>query len=73
MTLMNSGLRYVVRQLFGWSIASFSNYTIDESTIAASYWTDYQGVFRANTLLSKLPDVNMEEETKEDLPLKPRC
>ena len=49
----------------GSQLQVFSNYTIDESTIAASYWTDYyQGVFRANTLLSKLPDVNMEEETK---------
>jgi hypothetical protein len=50
----------------GAQLQVFSNYTIDESTIAASYWTDYyQGVFRANTLLSKLPDVNMEEETKK--------
>ncbi|QDO95509.1 RagB/SusD family nutrient uptake outer membrane protein [Formosa sediminum] len=44
---------------------AFSNYTISESNVATSYWSDfYQGIFRANTLLTKLPDVDMSEETK---------
>ena len=52
----------------GSQLQVFSNYTISESTIATSYWNDYyQGVFRANTLLSKLPDVDMPEATKERL------
>ena len=49
----------------GSQLQVFSNYTISESTVAESYWDDfYQGIFRANTLLTKLPDVNMSEATK---------
>ncbi|MEP5269915.1 RagB/SusD family nutrient uptake outer membrane protein, partial [Maribacter dokdonensis] len=43
----------------------FSNYTISEATVGTSYWSDfYQGIFRANTLLTKLPDVDMPNTTK---------
>lgn len=46
----------------GAGIQSFSNYSIDASTLPASYWNDfYQGIFRANILIAKLPDVPMEE------------
>lgn len=49
----------------GVQLQAFSNYTISESNIATSYWNDfYQGIFRANTLLSKLPDVDMPDATK---------
>lgn len=49
----------------GTQLQVFSNYTISESNIAASYWNDfYQGIFRANTLLTKLPDVDMSDSTK---------
>jgi len=49
----------------GSQLQAFSNYTISESNIATSYWSDfYQGIFRANTLLLKLPDVDMSETTK---------
>lgn len=44
---------------------SFSNYTISESTVANNYWSDfYEGIFRANTLLTKLPDIEMSETVK---------
>lgn len=46
----------------GAGIQSFSNYSLDASTLPASYWNDfYQGVFRANILIAKLPEVPMEE------------
>ncbi|WPR72647.1 RagB/SusD family nutrient uptake outer membrane protein [Flavobacterium sp. NG2] len=49
----------------GTGIQSFSDYTISPSTIPASYWNDfYQGIFRANILLKKLPNVPMDEATK---------
>lgn len=49
----------------GSQLQVFSNYTISESTIATSYWSDfYQGIFRANTLLTKLPDVDMSDNSK---------
>ncbi|NRD18623.1 RagB/SusD family nutrient uptake outer membrane protein [Winogradskyella eckloniae] len=49
----------------GTQLQAFSNYTISESNIATSYWNDfYQGIFRANTLLLKLPDVDMPNATK---------
>ncbi|MRX63155.1 RagB/SusD family nutrient uptake outer membrane protein [Maribacter luteus] len=49
----------------GSQLQVFSNYTISESTVAESYWDDfYQGIFRANTLLTKLPDVDMDESLK---------
>ncbi|MDA9344210.1 RagB/SusD family nutrient uptake outer membrane protein [Algibacter sp.] len=50
----------------GSQLQVFNDYTISESTIATSYWNDfYQGIFRANTLLNKLPDVDMDEATKK--------
>jgi len=40
----------------GVGLQTFSNYTLSPTTVPASYWGDhYQGVFRANFLLSKLP------------------
>lgn len=49
----------------GSQLQVFSNYTISESTMAESYWDDfYQGIFRANVLLTKLPNVDMDEATK---------
>ncbi|MEO2128979.1 MAG: RagB/SusD family nutrient uptake outer membrane protein [Christiangramia sp.] len=48
----------------GVGIQSFSNFTIDPNTIPQSYWSDfYQGIFRANFLLTKLPDVPMDESS----------
>ncbi|NJB82193.1 RagB/SusD family nutrient uptake outer membrane protein [Wenyingzhuangia aestuarii] len=50
----------------GSQLQAFSNYTISESNMAVSYWSDfYQGIFRANTLLTKLPEVEMDEDTKK--------
>ncbi|RZK11269.1 MAG: RagB/SusD family nutrient uptake outer membrane protein [Flavobacterium sp.] len=50
----------------GTGIQSFSNYTMTSATIPASFWNDfYQGIFRANTLLIKLPGVPMDENTKK--------
>lgn len=49
----------------GAGIQGFSNYTINANTIPASFWNDhYQGIFRANFLLTKLPDVPMDESLK---------
>ena len=49
----------------GVGIQSFSNFTINQTTIPGSYWSDYyQGIFRANYLLSRLPDVPMDENLK---------
>ena len=46
----------------GTGIQSFSNYTIDPATIPGSFWNDYfQGVFRTNILLQKLPEVPMDD------------
>jgi starch-binding outer membrane protein, SusD/RagB family len=43
----------------------FSNYTLTPNSMAGSYWNDhYQGIFRANVLLSKLPAVPMEDNLK---------
>lgn len=52
----------------GSQLQAFSNYTISESNIGTSYWNDfYQGIFRANILLVKLPDIDMSETTKSRL------
>ena len=49
----------------GLQLQAFSNYTMTANTMAASYWNDpYQGIFRANTLLKKLPAVPMDNTTK---------
>ncbi|HEY0678371.1 MAG TPA: RagB/SusD family nutrient uptake outer membrane protein [Chitinophagaceae bacterium] len=43
----------------------FSNYTLTPNSMAGSYWNDhYQGVFRANVLLSKLPGVPMDDASR---------
>jgi hypothetical protein len=45
----------------GAGIQGFSNYTISPTTVPASFWGDhYQGVFRANFLLTKLPEIPMD-------------
>lgn len=49
----------------GAGIQGFSNFTINPNTVPQSFWTDhYQGVFRANTLLQKLPGVSMDATEK---------
>lgn len=49
----------------GVGIQTFSNFTISGFTTPRSFWTDhYQGVFRANILLQKLPAVPMDETKK---------
>lgn len=49
----------------GAGIQSMSNFTMAPGTMPNSFWTDYyQGIFRANTLLLKLPNVNMADATK---------
>jgi starch-binding outer membrane protein, SusD/RagB family len=49
----------------GIGIQSFSNYTISSSTIPSNYWNDYyQGIFRANLLLQKLPNIPMDASKK---------
>lgn len=49
----------------GTGIQSFSDYSISPVTIPASFWNNYyQGIFRANTLLMKLPNVPMEDSNK---------
>jgi len=49
----------------GTGIQSFSDYSISPVTIPGSFWNDfYQGVFRANILLQKLPNVPMDAAKK---------
>ncbi|MFY7730755.1 MAG: RagB/SusD family nutrient uptake outer membrane protein [Flavobacterium sp.] len=49
----------------GAGIQSFSNYTINPASLPNSFWTDYyQGIFRANVLLQKLPTTNMDATKK---------
>lgn len=49
----------------GIGIQSFSNYTQSGTTIPASFWSDhYQGITRANILISRLPDVPMDGNLK---------
>ena len=49
----------------GAGIQGFSNYTITPFTIPASFWNDhYQGIFKANMLLVKLPTTTMDETKK---------
>jgi len=50
----------------GAGIQGFSNHTLTSTNIPGSFWNDYyQGIFRANTLLVKLPGVEMTEDLKE--------
>jgi hypothetical protein len=49
----------------GAGIQGFSNYTINPVTMPRSFWSDhYQGIFRANILLQKLPNTNMDAGEK---------
>jgi len=49
----------------GTQLQAFSNYTMTSNLMAASYWNDpYQGIFRANVLLKKLPGVPMDDNLK---------
>jgi hypothetical protein len=49
----------------GAQLQSFTDFTINPNSMAESYWNDhYQGIFRANVLLSKLPDVPMDAGEK---------
>jgi starch-binding outer membrane protein, SusD/RagB family len=50
----------------GAGIQGFSNYTLNPNIVPASFWGDhYQGVFRANILLQKLPGTTMDAAEKE--------
>lgn len=43
----------------------FSNYTLTPNSMAGSYWNDpFQGIFRANVLLEKLPAIPMDNNLK---------
>jgi len=49
----------------GIGIQSFSNYTETQFTMPGSYWNDfYQGIFKANMLIMKLPATTMDETLK---------
>ncbi|NCI50418.1 RagB/SusD family nutrient uptake outer membrane protein [Sediminibacterium roseum] len=49
----------------GAGIQSFANFTINPNLVPGSYWNDhYQGIFRANVLLSKIGAVNMNAAEK---------
>src|ERR1051325_4495305 len=45
----------------GAGIQAFSNYTLTPSIMPVSFWSDhYQGIFRANILLQKLPNTSLD-------------
>ncbi len=49
----------------GAGIQGFSNYTLNPNIVPRSFWSDhYQGIFRANILLAKLPGVPMDAGEK---------
>ncbi|MFV5693442.1 RagB/SusD family nutrient uptake outer membrane protein [Flavobacterium sp. LT1R49] len=49
----------------GAGIQGFSTHTLTSTNVPGSFWNDhYQGIFRANTLLLKLPDVAMADNLK---------
>ena len=49
----------------GIGIQSFSTHSLTSLNVPSSFWGDhYQGIFRANTLLSKLPTTKMDETLK---------
>lgn len=49
----------------GAGIQSFSNYTLNAIEIPDSFWSDhFKGVFRANIMIQKIPDVPMDEAVK---------
>ena len=52
-------------QTDGLQLQGFTNWTVTQFTVGGSYWGDfYQGIFKANTLLLKLPDTEMNETLK---------
>lgn len=52
----------------GAGIQSFSSYTLNANIIPGSFWNDhYQGIFRANTLILKLPTTEMNAAVKARL------
>ncbi|MHA6278866.1 RagB/SusD family nutrient uptake outer membrane protein [Salinimicrobium sp. CAU 1759] len=58
----------------GVGIQSFDDFTITPFTMPQSYWSDfYQGVARANFLLTKLPEVPMDEEVTARLTAETRA
>lgn len=49
----------------GAGIQGFSNFTINPTIVPNSFWSDhYQGIFRANILLQKLPGIQMDASEK---------
>jgi hypothetical protein len=49
----------------GDGIQNFSTHSLTSTNVPGSFWNDhYQGIFRANTLLVKLPDVDMADNLK---------
>ncbi|HWJ90814.1 MAG TPA: RagB/SusD family nutrient uptake outer membrane protein [Flavisolibacter sp.] len=49
----------------GAGIQGFSNYTLNPAIMPRSFWSDhYQGIFRANILLDKLPNTSMDAGEK---------
>jgi starch-binding outer membrane protein, SusD/RagB family len=49
----------------GEGIQNFSHFTLNSTTIPQSFWNDfYQGVFRANIMLQRLPETPMDESVK---------
>lgn len=49
----------------GDGIQGFSKHTLTSTNVPGSFWNDhYQGIFRANTLLLKLPNVAMADNLK---------
>src|SRR3954465_15314630 len=49
----------------GAGIQGFSNYTINPNIMPGSFWNDhYQGIFRANILLEKMPGTTMDAGEK---------
>lgn len=49
----------------GAGIQSFSKYTLNSIEIPDSFWSDhFKGVYRANIMIQKLPDISMDESLK---------
>ncbi|MEO5889462.1 MAG: RagB/SusD family nutrient uptake outer membrane protein [Ferruginibacter sp.] len=52
----------------GAGIQGVSNYTLNPNIIPGSFWNDhYQGIFRANALLARLPEIDMDAAEKARL------
>ena len=49
----------------GIGIQNFSNYNLNAIEMPASFWTDhFRGVYRANLMIQKLPEIPMDETLK---------